>query len=1077
MRKILFLLTAMLFSAASAFAQGGTTGSLTWELNDDILTISGEGEIPDYDWSNMAPWYDYRHSIITVVMANGITSIGSYAFYYCYNLTSVMIPNGVISIKNNAFSECGSLTSVIIPNGVESIGYSAFSWCTGLTSIIIPSSVTSIGSYAFYYCYSLTSVTIPNGVESIGYGAFNYCIALTSIAIPGSVTEIGGYAFYNCTALTSVTISNGVKSIGYGAFNYCTALTSIIIPNSVTEIGDGTFSNCTALASINVDSENTNYASDDGVLFNKEKTVLICCPAGKTGSYVMPNSVTEIWYEAFYYCKNLTSITIPNSVINIGSRAFYYCTSLTSITIPSSVTEIGGYAFYNCSSLTAINVNNENTNYASDDGVLFNKDKTVLIWYPEGKTGGYVIPNSITRIEDYAFYNCTDLTSIGIPSSVIYIGYYAFSGCENLTSVTLPSSIIDIKGGAFAYCTGITSIHIPNGITSIEDETFYNCIALTSVTIPSSVTHIGNAAFANCNALNSITIPNGVTYIGYSAFYRCESLTAVNIPNGIQRIENYTFAYCSALTSVTIPSSVTTIGNSAFYYCTFTSITIPNSVINIEGAAFRNCGSLTSVTIPNGVTTIGYDAFYNCTALTSVIIPSSVTSIESGAFAYCDALTSVTNLNLTPVDISWWEFYYVDRPACTLKVPTSAVTAYQNAEIWKEFNIVGSGLLVNPMANNSNFGYTTGNGFYQVNATVTVTATPRGTREFLNWTKNGEVISINSTYSFTVTEDTELIANFKGQTYSVSVIANNDEYGVVTGGGSYEENTEVTVTATANDGYHFSHWSIKDDEWGWAVSYDAIYSFIVTEDVELVANFYPPMYYVFVGVNNEDYGYAGTDNWEWWYEENSTVTVRAYAYPGYRFVNWIKDGEVVSTGNPYSFTITENVVLIANFEEGSPYLPFDTYAVTKWNNTFMLNLNRLSRHGYRTIDCKWYKNGELIGEGFTYSVGPKITDQLEAGAVYTFELSTRDHGTLYSTDKVIEEQYSVLRAYPNPLPQGSKLTIEGTTQDSLVEVFNINGACVNRTTATGSVTELTLALPVGVYMVRANNEIIKVIIK
>jgi len=322
------------------------------------------------------------------------------------SVTEAIIPstiNGVEvkSIGYRAFRSCKMLIGVTIPNSVTSIGDEAFCNCISLTSVEIPNSVTSTGNWAFENCKSLTSVIIPNSVMSIDCASFRDCESLTSVVIPNSVTIIDGFAFEGCTNLTSVTIPNSVSSIGMNAFRNCSKLTSMTIPNSVTSIGNGAFDWCTSLTSINVADDNSDYSSEDGVLFNKERTTLIKYPPRKIDTqYVIPSSVTSINTYAFQSCVSLEDVTIPSSMNAISYYAFSDCTSLISVTIPNSVTNIDTSAFSDCTSLTSV-----------------------------------IIPNSVTLINSYAFKNCTNLTSVTILKSNMRIYYSVFSGCDSLTDV------------------------------------------------------------------------------------------------------------------------------------------------------------------------------------------------------------------------------------------------------------------------------------------------------------------------------------------------------------------------------------------------------------------------------------------------------------------------------------------------------------------------------------------------------------------------------------------------------------------------------------------------------------------
>jgi hypothetical protein len=273
----------------------------------------------------------YRCSGLTdVIIGNSVKSLPNSVFDRCYFLSKLSIGTSVTSIGNYAFQDC-ALTSLNIPNSVTIIGNSAFENCMNINYIKLSGTLKTIGDYAFDNCTGLSKITIPGTLTSIGKGAFFYCTGLTGITIPPSVTKIGAYAFENCWEMKSITISNSIDSIKTGTFMGCSNLTNIIIPNSIAFISSNAFSSCMGLTEINVNASNSNYSSFDGVMFNKDKTTIVCYPAGKQGGYTIPGSVSTIGIEAFGDCKGLTSLTIPNSVVSIGERAFSSCSGLTAI--------------------------------------------------------------------------------------------------------------------------------------------------------------------------------------------------------------------------------------------------------------------------------------------------------------------------------------------------------------------------------------------------------------------------------------------------------------------------------------------------------------------------------------------------------------------------------------------------------------------------------------------------------------------------------------------------------------------------------------------------------------------------
>jgi hypothetical protein len=338
------------------------------------------------------------------------------SFIICLCVFSAFI--GLMVLSSSAFAlQSGDFAyTVNTDNTVTITKYTGAGGAVVIPDIIDGMPVVGIGDNAFYGCSSLTIVTIPNSVTSIG-GSFRHCTGLTSVTIPNSVTSIGNYAFEYCTGLTSVTIPNSVTSIGVSVFDMCNSLTSVTIPASVTSIGEAAFAVCKGLTSIVVDESNTAYCSQDGVLYNKDMTVLIQYPTGKSGGFTIPASVTSIGYAAFVLCTGLTSVTIPNSVTSIGDTAFGYCRGLTSVTIPASVTSTGFNAFQGCSGLTKAYFLGNAPSMAGDD--FYHCASNFTVCYTAGSTG------------------FTTPTWEGYPASV----------CESPTAIELSSFAATPKSG------------------------------------------------------------------------------------------------------------------------------------------------------------------------------------------------------------------------------------------------------------------------------------------------------------------------------------------------------------------------------------------------------------------------------------------------------------------------------------------------------------------------------------------------------------------------------------------------------------------------------------------------------
>ena len=695
----------------------------------------------------------------------------------------------------------------------------------GLTTATIPEtvtnngttySVTSIGEYAFYECSSLTSITIGNSVTSIGERAFEFCSSLTSITIGNSVTSIGYRAFSGCSSLpvednlryadtylveavdkslSTYTIKAGTKWIGSNAFEYCSSLTSITLPNSVISIGKAAFFECTSLTSVT--SLSCTPPSCGGLVFSNtpsEKTLVV--PSINMDAY--KNSSTWKDFTSFDKCL---SVFVQSSDFTFGFAQIDQEVDCDSVAIISATANYG----YHFKQWNDGNTDNPRTIKLTQDTTLTAEFGLAC----SGKCGDdlyWAYSNQEIKITGTgAMYNYTESTmpwtllrdsikTVRVGSQgVIGVGDYAFNNCSSLTSVTIPNSVKSIGVSAFYGCSSLTSVTLPDSVTSIGKMAFRGCSSLTSITIPNSVTSIEIGAFYGCSSLTSVTLGNSVISIGDNAFKGCSSLTSVTIPNSVKSIGDWAFESC-ALTSITLPNSVTSIGNGVFYGCSsLTSIAIPDGVTSIGDNAFKGCSSLTSITLPNSVTSIGDWAFSGCTSITSLNIPNSVTSIGDNAFNGCSSLADIYCYATTPPMCETNTFGGVSKH-CYIHVPAGTIRDYQMAVGWRDFYH-----------------------FYEISElpdgapTDQVGVTVTGNYATFSWPVN----STASSYTLTITKDGEvfctLIFNNMGQLVGMAFAparngkqsANQDDaqstaYGFSFGVTNLDANSHYTYTFTVN---------------------------------------------------------------------------------------------------------------------------------------------------------------------------------------------------------------------------------------------------------------------------------------
>ena len=584
-------------------------------------------------------------SITSVVFGQYVESISNQAFYSCQSLNKLdFSKSSVKTIGNYAFASNKVLESVEFPDSLESIGDNAFKIYEGvenkLKSVKFGKGLKTIGNGAFYHNRKLTNIEFTGeNLTSIGSKAFQYCDFLTELNLKGNGETVINYdAFYSNDALKKISLA-GIKTIGDGAFEYCGDLNSVNFGEGLLSIGSDAFRYCPNIETVS-----------------------------------LPESLTTINDGAFKRCSKLTSIDIPNKVTKLNDNTFAYCTSLKNVSIGSGCTSISATAFVNTSSIDRITVSEDNKNFTVVDGVLYNKDMTTLVLYPKNCSGEFAVPDTVTTIADYAFYESPNITKITIGKNVKTIGNYAFYNCPALFKVDFGNAVKTIGSYSFAVNDSIESIEFPDSLESIGDNAFiaypdgsyvenklksvkfgkglktignnafYRNQKLTNIEFTGeNLTSIGSYAFYNCIALTELNLKgNGETVIDFRAFYCNDALKKISLA-GIKTIDNSAFEDCGDLNSVNFGEGLLSIGSCAFQNCRdLNSVNFGEGLLSIGSYAFENCPNIETVCLPESLTTIGSEAFKDCSKLTSIDIPNKVTKLNDNTFANCTSLKNVS---------------------------------------------------------------------------------------------------------------------------------------------------------------------------------------------------------------------------------------------------------------------------------------------------------------------------------------------------------------------------------------------------------------------------------------------------
>ena len=621
-------------SFADIYANPIFKGTAKLYVNDTLVEDVDTGAA---DKIGSYSFYMYPH-LKSVTVTESVKSIGRCAFY-CTGIDEVVIADGVESVGEYAFAGCGALASATIGKGVKTLGRAAFADCQALTSIsfkaikmkdmkadnmvfanvgksasltiVIDKDVTYIPAYFVYSSANtdklpaLSAVTFENESSCLGIGeaAFKNASKVIGIALPDSLETIGNYAFENCSQLSSVKIGENVKSVGTGAYAGCDRATYIyFLAKNMADLAPANrvFENvgkqvaCTYVVigeKVEKIPANLFYSADD----------LAKLPVIE--GVETDNTVFTAIGEGAFKNASINEIVLPESLLSIGASAFKG-SMLEEIAIPNSVISVGDAAFASCSALEKIEIG---------AGLALIK--------PDYFSGSYKINSIAVSLDNDAYFsqgNCV----ISAADRIVVLGCSASS---------LPSDVVGIGDEAFAGCTGLTEINIPDNVTSIGEKAFYSS-GITAIAIPDSVISLGASAFADCSAATTLSIGKGVSAIAPLCFVGCSALEIITVSS-----ENTSLV---SVSNCVLDADKTTL----LLGCKNSSLTGEDfaQLSTISDNAFAGCTGLSSITLPDTVYMVGDNAFAGCTGLTSIQIGSSLSEIFEGAFAGCIGIESIT---------------------------------------------------------------------------------------------------------------------------------------------------------------------------------------------------------------------------------------------------------------------------------------------------------------------------------------------------------------------------------------------------------------------------------------------------